>query len=64
MMELTPRERRGFVNGISATTMWIGMTVGSTISGVIWEKFGSAFPFYLITILFLVSAIPFLFLRN
>ncbi|MGQ9514904.1 MAG: MFS transporter [Thermoproteota archaeon] len=62
MMELTPRERRGFMNGISATTMWIGMSVGSAISGLIWEGLGSAFPFYLTTILFLVSSIPFAFL--
>jgi len=64
MMELTPSERRGLVNGISATTMWIGMTIGSALSGPIWEGLGPSFPFYLITVLFLVSAIPFFFLDD
>ncbi|MEM2886103.1 MAG: MFS transporter [Thermoproteota archaeon] len=64
MMELTPRERRGLVNGISATTMWVGMALGSALSGPIWEGLGSGFPFYLVTVLFLVSAIPFAFLEG
>ena len=62
MMELTPKERRGLVNGVSATTMWMGMTVGSALSGQIWEGLGVSSPFYLVTMLYLVSAIPFAFL--
>jgi len=60
MMESTPPNRRGFINGISATTMWIGMTAGSALSGLLWESFGASSPFYAAAIIFPLSALPFI----
>jgi len=60
MMESTPPKRWGFINGISATTMWIGMTVGSALSGFLWESFGASSPFYAAAMIFPLSALPFL----
>jgi len=60
MMESTPPNRWGLINGISATTMWIGMTVGSALSGLLWESFGASSPFYTAAMIFPLSALPFL----
>jgi len=62
MMDSTPPNRRGFINGISATTMWIGMTAGSALSGFLWESFGASSPFYTAAIVFPLSALPFIWL--
>ena len=62
MMDSTPPNRRGFINGISATTMWIGMTAGSALSGFLWESFGASSPFYAAAIVFPLSALPFIWL--
>jgi len=64
MMELTPSRRRGLMNGLSATSFWIGMTIGSAVSGVLWEGFGMFFPYYVSAIAVLLSAIPTIFLRE
>jgi len=60
MMDSTHPSRWGFINGISATTMWVGMTIGSALSGVLWESFGASSPFYAAAIIFPLSALPFL----
>jgi len=64
LMELTPPTRRGFMNGFSATSFWIGMMIGSAISGVMWERFGMFFPYYVSAIAVLLSVIPPLFLKE
>lgn len=64
MMELTPPSRWGFMNGISATTFWVGMMIGSALSGVIWEGFGMFVPYYVSAIMVFLSMIPAIFLKE
>ena len=46
MMEATPSSKWGLVNGISATTFWIGLMTGNAVSGILWDGWGSFAPFY------------------
>ena len=63
-MELTPPSRWGLMNGLSATSFWGGMTIGSAISGVLWERFGMFFPYYMSAVLVLLSVLPILFVKG
>jgi len=63
MMDLAPPAKRGLVNGVSMTTMWIGMTAGSALSGLLWEGLGASSPYFVAALLFPLSAIPFLLLN-
>lgn len=64
LMELTPRKRWGLVNGVSVTTYWVGMMIGSAISGVLWERLGMFFPYYVSALIVFASAMPILFLKK
>lgn len=64
LMELTPSAKWGLVNGISATTWWVGMMVGAAASGVLWDAFGMFVPYYVSALFVFLSAIPVLFLRE
>jgi len=64
MMELTPSAHWGFMNGLSATSSFAGMMVGSAISGVLWEGFGMFFPYYVSAVMVLLSAVPLIFLKE
>lgn len=64
IMELTPPSRWGLMNGLSATSFWGGMTIGSAISGVLWESLGMFFPYYTSAVLVLLSALPILFVKR
>jgi predicted MFS family arabinose efflux permease len=64
MMELTPASRWGLMNGLAATCNGIGMTIGSAMSGVLWENFGMFVPFYVSALFVLVSSVPYLFLSE
>jgi DHA1 family multidrug resistance protein-like MFS transporter len=46
MMDATPSSRWGFINGISATTFWLGETLGAALSGILWDSLGMLAPFY------------------
>lgn len=46
MMEATPSAKWGFVNGLSATTFWVGQMMGNALSGVLWDGVGWWAPFY------------------
>jgi MFS family permease len=46
MMEATPTSKWGLVNGISATTFWVGQMVGNALSGILWDVWGPFAPFY------------------
>jgi MFS family permease len=46
MMEATPPSKWGLVNGISATTFWIGLMVGNALSGILWDVWGQLSPYY------------------
>jgi MFS family permease len=61
MMEATPTSKWGLVNGISATTFWIGLMVGNALSGILWEGWGELAPFYISALAIGFSALlPFL----
>lgn len=63
-MELTPRSSWGFVNGLTSSGFWAGMTVGSTMSGFIWDAMGANVPYYVSALVMLVSVFPALFLKQ
>jgi MFS family permease len=46
MMEATPPAKWGLVNGVSATTFWIGLMMGNALSGILWDGWGTHAPFY------------------
>jgi len=62
-MEATPPAKWGVVNGISATTFWIGLMVGNALSGILWEDWVLA-PFYASALAIGVSAILPLLLKE
>ena len=64
MMALTPQSRWGLMNGLSATCFWGGMTIGSAISGVLWESFGMFLPYYVSAVMVLLSVLPVLFVKE
>jgi len=63
-MALTPPRRWGLMNGLSATCFWVGMTIGSAISGVLWESYGMFFPYYVSAALVLLSVLPTFFVKE
>jgi MFS family permease len=46
MMEATPPAKWGLVNGVSATTFWMGLMMGNALSGILWDGWGTHAPFY------------------
>jgi len=64
MMDLTPSEKWGLMNGISATTFWIGLMIGSAAGGILWDAFNMFVPFYASAFAILLSAVPVLFLKE
>jgi DHA1 family multidrug resistance protein-like MFS transporter len=46
MMDATPSAKWGLVNGVSATTFWIGQMMGNALSGILWDGWGAYAPFY------------------
>jgi len=64
MMEATPSSKWGLVNGISATTFWIGLMMGNALSGVLWDGWGWWAPFYASALAIGVSAVLPLFLKE
>jgi len=57
MMEATPSAKWGLVNGVSATTFWIGLMTGNALSGVLWDGWGRYAPFYASAVAIGLSAI-------
>jgi MFS family permease len=64
MMEATPTSKWGLVNGISATTFWVGQMVGNALSGILWEIWGQLAPFYASAVAIGISALLPLFLKE
>jgi len=64
LMDLTPHTKWGLVNGLSTTTFWIGMTIGSTAGGVLWDAFGMFIPYHVSALAMLLSVVPALFLKD
>jgi len=46
MMDATPSSKWGLINGISASTFWIGLLIGNALSGILWDSLGMLAPFY------------------
>jgi len=63
-MNLTPSSRWGFVNALSYTMFWGGMTLGNVLSGILWKTYGMYFPYYVSSIIILASSIAVLFLEK
>jgi len=64
MMDATPSSKWGFVNGVSATTFWVGMLTGNALSGILWDSLGMLAPFYVSSIATALSALPLLLLKE
>jgi len=64
LMDSSPPSRWGFINGISATTFWIGMMSGNAISGILWDSWGMLAPFYASAFTIGLSALPLLLLKE
>ena len=64
IIDYTPSTKWGLVNGISATTFWIGQMTGSMLSGALWDNFGRVIPYYVSALAIFLSTIPLLFLRE
>jgi len=64
MMELTLPAKWGRMNGISGTTFWVGMMIGSAVSGILWDSFSMYAPFYVSAVVFLLAVVPTLFLKE
>jgi len=64
MMEATPSSKWGLVNGISATTFWVGLMVGNILSGILWDGWGWRAPFYVSAFAIGLSAILPLLLKE
>jgi MFS family permease len=64
MMELTPSAKLGLMNGVSGTTFWVGMMMGSAVSGVLWDSFSMFVPFYVSAVVFFLAVVPALFLKE
>jgi DHA1 family multidrug resistance protein-like MFS transporter len=64
LMDSTPLSRWGFVNGVSATTFWVGIMTGNILSGVLWDNVGMVAPFYVSAVAIGLSALLPLFLKE
>jgi MFS family permease len=64
LMDATPSSKWGFVNGVSATTFWIGVMVGNLVGGILWQFWGVQSAFYASCCAFGLSALPLLPLKR
>ena len=64
LMDATPSSKWGFINGVSATTFWIGVTFGNALSGILWDNWGALMPFYVSAVAVGFSALPLFFLKE
>jgi MFS family permease len=54
----------GLMNGVSATTFWIGIMSGNALSGILWDNWGMLAPFYASSIAIGLSALPLFLLKE
>jgi MFS family permease len=64
IMDATPSSKWGLVNGVSATTFWVGIMSGNALSGILWDSWGMLAPFYASSIATGISALPVLLLKE
>jgi len=63
MMDATPSSKWGLINGVSATTFWIGLMTGNALSGILWDWRMLA-PFYASSLAIGLSALLPLLLKE
>jgi MFS family permease len=63
-MDATPSSKWGLMNGVSATTFWIGIMSGNALSGILWDSWGMLAPFYVSSIAIGLSALPLFLLKE
>ncbi len=64
MMDATPSSKWGLVNGVAATTWWVGMMSGNALSGILWDNWGVWAPFVVSSLTIGLSASPLLWLKE
>jgi len=64
MMDATPSSKWGLINGVSATTFWIGQLIGNALSGILWDNWGMLAPFYVSSFTIGLSSLPLLLLKE
>jgi len=64
MMDATPSSKWGLVNGVAATTWWIGLMAGNALSGILWDTWGEFAPFYVSSVAMALSVLPLLGLKE
>ncbi len=64
MMDATPSSKWGLINGISASTFWIGLLIGNALSGILWDSWGMLAPFYVSSFAIGLSALLPLMLKE
>jgi len=64
MMDATPSSKWGLINGVSATTFWIGIMSGNALSGILWDTLGMLAPFYASSLAIGLSALPLFLLKE
>lgn len=64
MMDATPSSKWGLVNGVAATTWWVGIMSGNALSGILWDSLGVFAPFYVCSFAMALSALPLLWLKE
>jgi len=64
MMDATPSSKWGLVNGVAATTWWIGIMAGNALSGILWDTWGVFAPFYVSAVAMALSVLPLLWLKE
>ncbi len=64
MMDATPSSKWGLVNGVAATTWWIGIMAGNALSGMLWDSWGVFAPFYVSSLAMALSVLPLFWLKE
>ncbi len=57
VMEASPTRKRGLFSGLFEASVRLGMTIGPTLGGILWENWGPQTPFYAASII-IATSIP------
>jgi MFS family permease len=62
--DLIPDELRGSAIGLLTMLSGFGIMIGSILTGILWDKFGSSVPFYISSFVSFIIAVILLFLKK
>lgn len=62
--DLIPDEMRGTAIGLLTMLSGFGIMIGSILTGILWDKFGSSVPFFISSFVSLIVAVILFFLRK